>query len=298
MVYVNLYGRIGNNLFQIATAASLAHLHNTNYVANVTNAWCPEPDNCNLYDYLQQYKSSILRKVDLEQIEVSYFTEFKEKNARYALIPYQDKIVLNGYFQSEKYFVASVVRDLFAIDANTFNYIKAKYKHILFADNDVTAINVRRGDYLKNPQYYSICSMPYFNNAMDYIGRDKKYLVISDDIDWCRKHFIGDNFYFVEGEEPIVDLYLQSLCTNNIISNSSFSWWGAWLNGNSTKIVVAPKQWFGKYHQQLSTVDLIPENWIQVDNPLELKYKLRVLKIQLIDFLVGIKRSIRKKISR
>lgn len=298
MVYVYLYGRIGNNLFQIAAAASLAHQHNTSFVANVTEAWCPEPDNCNLMDYLQQFKTNILRNVNLEHINLHDFREFKEKDARYSPIPYQENINLNGYFQSEKYFIESIVRNLFAIDKDTLNYIKVKYHDVLFTGEAVTAIHVRRGDYLKNPQYYSICSMPYFNKAIEYIGRDKKYLVISDDIVWCKKHFIGENFNFVEGEDPIVDLYLQSLCTNNIISNSSFSWWGAWLNDNPTKIVVTPKQWFGKYHEHLSTADLIPEKWIKIENPLEFKYKLMVMKIQIIDFLVGIKRSIKKITSR
>jgi hypothetical protein len=103
--------------------------------------------------------------------------------------------------------------------------------------------------------------MDYYRNAIAEFSDDTRFLVFSDDIQWCKENFKGDNFHFIEGEKDYVDLYLMSLCNNNIIANSSFSWWGAWLNNTPNKKVIAPKQWFGKA-KQLNTKDLIPETWI------------------------------------
>ena len=245
MVYINLKGRLGNNLFQLAAASSLAHLHNTDFVAIITDYWCSEPDNCYLRDYLHQFKSNILRNVHFTATAPSDINEFNEADMSYSPISSQYEILLNGWFQSEKYFVDSVVRELFSIDQNNYEYIKEKYGSLLFTEGSITSIHVRRGDYLKLPHQYSICSMPYFNKAIDFIGRDKKYIIISDDINWCKLKFKGANFYFIENETPLIDLCLQSYCTNNIISNSTFGWWGAWLNKNPDKIVVAPTHWVG-----------------------------------------------------
>lgn len=121
--------------------------------------------------------------------------------------------------------------------------------------------------------------MSYYNKAIDFLGRDKKYLIISDDIDWCKRNFKGANFYFVDDEDPIIDLYIQTLCDNNIISNSTFSWWGAWLNPNKDKVVVCPDPWFGKSYSNYSTQDLIPEEWVQIEN--NLSFDLKCLAIYL-----------------
>ena len=88
-------------------------------------------------------------------------------------------------------------------------------------------------------------------------------LVFSDDIDWCKGVFRGDRFTFIEGEKDYIDLYIMSQCKNNIIANSTFSWWGAWLNKNKNKKIVAPKKWFGSLISH-NTKDLIPKEWIKV----------------------------------
>ena len=92
---------------------------------------------------------------------------------------------------------------------------------------------------------------------------DITYLIFSNDIEWCKKNFIGNQFIFIEGEKDYIDLWLMSLCKNNIIANSSFSWWGAWLNTNSDKKVITPKNWFGPAINH-STQDLIPEKWFMI----------------------------------
>jgi hypothetical protein len=128
--------------------------------------------------------------------------------------------------------------------------------------------------------------MPYFKRAINYFGKDKRYLLISDDIDWCKSKFKGSNFYFIDDEPPIIDLYLQTMCTHNIISNSTFSWWGAWLNPNPSKIVVAPIKWFGVQMNNFNTRDLIPQEWVRVANPRTLSLKLKISYRYFIDLFI------------
>jgi hypothetical protein len=93
----------------------------------------------------------------------------------------------------------------------------------------------------------------------------KKFYVFSDDIEWC-KNFFSDilDFEFISGNNEIRDLYLMSSCENNIIANSSFSWWGAWLNKNPNKKVIAPSVWFGPAKKNVITEDLYCKNWIKL----------------------------------
>jgi hypothetical protein len=85
--------------------------------------------------------------------------------------------------------------------------------------------------------------------------------VFSDDINWCKQNLSFPKMQFVEGQDNIEDLWFMSLCSNNIIANSSFSWWGAWLNNNPEKKVIAPKNWFGQY-ANINSSDIVPETWI------------------------------------
>jgi hypothetical protein len=182
----------------------------------------------------------------------------------------------------------------YSIDSQTLAYINKKYNDVFL--NEVTSVNVRRGDFTSLPEYHPVCSISYFRNAINYIGKRKIYLVISDDIEWCKKSFKGDNYYFIENENPTVDLYLQSLCANNIISNSSFSWWGAWLNTNSDKIVISPSEnWVGKKHPVQNTNDLLPETWIKLPNPLTCNVRMRGLFKSLIQILVSLKKMLKEK---
>ena len=96
-----------------------------------------------------------------------------------------------------------------------------------------------------------------------------KDLVFSDDIKWCKENFIGDKFLFIEEDRDYIELFLMSQCNHNIIANSSFSWWGAWLNKNENKIVVAPSKWFGEnseYIKQegINDKDILPKSWIKI----------------------------------
>jgi hypothetical protein len=127
---------------------------------------------------------------------------------------------------------------------------------------DYIGIHIRRGDYLRFPDHHPILPIEYYKTAIDYFKADNVF-VFSDDIDWCKSNIIGDNIIYIENEKDYIEMYLMSLCENNIISNSSFSWWGAWLNENKNKKVIGPKLWFGNAIQFISD-DIIPEGWIKI----------------------------------
>jgi len=262
MVYVLLDGRLGNNLFQIAAAASFANENNDDFQVVVRDYYTP--DSQWLIQYLKQFENNILRKIVIKHNLPENVIEYREEKPVYAPIPYAENILLIGFFQSDKYFNPEVVRSLFEIDEATAHYIELKYGH-LFRD-EITSIHVRRGDYLISCDQFSLCSYKYFQDAIAHIGSDKRYLITSDDIAWCRKKFKGKNFFFSEGEKAIVDIYLQSLCTNNVISNSSFSWWGAWLNINPNKKVICPTPWFALSFKDKNKNDLIPDGWTELKN--------------------------------
>jgi hypothetical protein len=111
------------------------------------------------------------------------------------------------------------------------------------------------------PQFHPACDMDYYQKAMDIIDAEK-YIIISDDIEWCKNNFLGDKFIFSPFTNEIEDLYLLMNCNNHIIANSSFSWWGAYLCEKDNK-VVSPKTWFGPQGPQ-DTEDIYIKDWIKL----------------------------------
>lgn len=226
-------GRFGNQLFQIASTISLAIDNGVKYIFS---PWKYE-NNFNLYDCFSE--------------QINYRQQYREPFFHYHPIPFSDELDLYGYFQSEKYFENN--KEVILGLLTPQDGLSKKW--------DTTSIHIRRGDYLNLTKEYEQLNMDYYQQAMDLI-KSKKYIIISDDIEWCKRQFIGDHFEFSHGDE-ITDLNIQISCANNIIANSSFSWWGAYLNKNPSKIVVAPQKWFGAALPH-DTKDLIPKDWIKL----------------------------------
>jgi hypothetical protein len=135
-----------------------------------------------------------------------------------------------------------------------------KYPSIINGDN-TCSVHIRRGDFLKI-DFYNKLNMDYYNKAIDLVGRDKHFIIFSNDIPWCKENFVGINATFIENEKDYIDMYLMSLCKNNITSNSTFSWWGSYLNPNPNKKIYTPRTWFIHSH---SNEDIIPLEWIKID---------------------------------
>lgn len=169
---------------------------------------------------------------------------------------------LNGWFQNEKYFkdYEEVIRN--EIRPRKRIKIPKKLRYILDNENTVS-VHIRRGDYKK---YHTILNREYYDKALELIDQEVEnafYLVFSDDLDWVQKHMnFSRSVYFVNSDKKLEDyeeLIIMSKCKNNIIANSTFSWWGAWLNDNKQKIVIGPRQW-----AQQNNVNIMPDTWIKI----------------------------------
>lgn len=283
MIYVRLSGRFGNYLFQIAAGASLAKKWSTDFKVIVA----PEAEAISttskesMWEYISSFKSNIFREIEFVKEAPKDIVLYSWRDFPYKAIPYEGKdLIIDGYFQSYKYLDEGLMRQLYALPLEIENKLRKKYEDIL--KQPFTCIHVRRGDYCNLPHRFSICSINYFQKAIRQMGKDMFYVVISDDILWCKKHFKGPHFIFADKKNSMLeDFYLQSLATNNIISNSSFSWWGAWLNSNPNKKVFYPTPWFGPHYSHYDISDLCPNSWIALSNQTPLRYQLKSVWIRL-----------------
>lgn len=253
MIYVIFNGRLGNNMFQLAAAKTLDP--DVQVIALTQNC----------IDNIKLFADSFFENLRVLSSIPNNVKIYKEVDYSYNPIPYNknENLILEGYFQSEKYINKKVAIQLFQMPEFVKSDIETLYGDIL-SNNDVIGIHVRRGDYLNLPHKHPFCGLKFFNKAISYFGKDKKYIISSDDISWCKKHFIGSNFLFVENSYPLLDLFVQTVCKHNIISNSSFSWWGAYLNPNPEQIIIAPKRWYGIDLTYLNTKDLYTSNMVQI----------------------------------
>ena len=157
-----------------------------------------------------------------------------------------------------------MILETFSIPVEIKEHIESKYSDILALNNTV-AVHVRRGDFLtpRLSQYHYSQKPEYYINAMATFDTTSTFVFFSDDIEWCKLNFSdkAENVKFIEGETDVIDLYFMSLLNDNIIGNSTFSFWGAWLNQNENKRVVAPRRWYGEKNAHLEDHEIIPPTW-------------------------------------
>jgi len=169
-----------------------------------------------------------------------------------------------GYWQSEKYFnhVADLVRQVFCFRKELMSERTLQLAETLRDGNHVS-VHIRRGDYIPLADYHGLCDENYYQIAMRYIREripGAIFVFFSDDMDWVKLHLNEKESVYVdwnEGKESWQDMYLMSQCSHHIVANSSFSWWGAWLNEHPNQMVVAPSQWF-KFSPNYN---IIPDRW-------------------------------------
>jgi hypothetical protein len=189
------------------------------------------------------------------------------------VLTFKDGVHLTGSFQSEKYFkdIEQVIRKDLRFKKDFFGRDGAVYKEQISKLNSV-GLHIRRGDYLTSP-LHNVCTMGYYIKSVEYMRgqlASPHFFVFSDDIQWCSEHLNISNCSFVNvkasRKNPISDLQLMSLCKHHIISNSTFSWWAAWLSGRHDKIVVAPHRWFNAERMNARALqDTIPPDWVRMD---------------------------------
>jgi hypothetical protein len=293
MIIVRLWGGLGNQMFQYAAARRLAHANRTELLLDA--AWF---GNAAAGDTARRYELSIfaiaerfaapsqvraLRGYDIQRwprlakrLLRAYGYRERESWARErhyhfdpAVLRLGDGVYLDGYWQSERYFqdAADLIRTEFAFRPSPAPDNAALLEVI--AGCEAVSLHVRRGDYVANARtahYHGVCGLDYYARCVDAIAglvASPHFFVFSDDPAWVRDNlklpFPATHVTHNGPERAYEDLRLMSACRHNIIANSSFSWWGAWLNDTPVKIVIAPKQWFRD--DSVDTADLIPERW-------------------------------------
>jgi hypothetical protein len=272
---LGINGRFGNQLFQYASLRGIANKHGYD--------WCIPEDSCRTANYgiHHPFKLKHLKNIS----EVSYSSRFEDHfhfdEKLFETCP--DNINLDGYLQSEKYFkhIESEIREDFEFIDDILNPCKEfidEFEKIIF-------LHVRRGDNVGREHLHPIPSMKYYEQALTYFEDDCYVFVATDDVEWCKEQEFFSSEKFLLNEDiqqyshecmegngeykksfiPYVDLCLMSLCNGAIISPSTLSWWGAWLQKNRTNPVIAPDPWFGpQLLKDNNTKDLLPDSWIKL----------------------------------
>jgi hypothetical protein len=232
-VYVKLCGGLGNQLFQIANGYAYSLRYNKNFF--VLKYWDGRPDRPN-------YWNSLLKNLQPYLKDLSEFKGilYKEPTWEYKEIPYiKGDVIFEGYFQCEKYFedYSENVRKL-------FNIYPEKYENSFSV-----GIHIRRGDYLKCPDFHYVLQKEYYDKAKEFIKskiNSCNYIYFSEDTEWVKetfKHDIDKDDKIISGLSDIEEFKLMINCKGFIIANSTFGWWASWFS--QSELIVAPKNWFG-----------------------------------------------------
>ena len=292
MIAVKLMGGLGNQLFQYAAAKALSLKHNTQlYIdtsfleADPKNAYTKRQYELDCFviqakklptemikkiEFLQgkSILNNIRKKIGIKDSITTYLEQGHQFNHQFNLLT--DNTHLSGFWQSELYFnsISDTIRKEITVKSEFINGIE-HYIELLKNCTSVS-LHVRRGDYvnLKHAnEFHGTCSIEYYKKALHMMNEKHENLqviIFSDDIKWCEENLQiqNKNKFYVLTNDAIKDLYLMQKCDHHIIANSSFSWWGAWLNAKPNKTVIAPAKWFNS--NEINSSDIIPDSWIKI----------------------------------
>lgn len=288
MIVIKLYGGLGNQLFQYGLGRSLSLYHNTELVMDTSWFGCSSMGKSTQRDFeLEQYNVVARLPSKLETFSFLLhrknlsFLGNKIRSLRYTkecylgidatLDCFSPNAYLDGYWQNLCYLhrYSSYIRNDIRLKTPILE------EDLFFADEIVksnsVSIHVRRGDYISNVdsmRVHGVCGLDYYKRAIDLLAsryENLTFFVFSDDLPWARENlsFIK-NVFFVGGasdKKCAHDIRLMSMCKHHIIANSTFSWWGAWLNDHVNKVVIAPSRW---YADGRNVDELFPPHWLRV----------------------------------
>ena len=287
MVISRLIGGLGNQMFQYAAGRALANINNCELkldVSDFKNYKIHNGYELSLFNIKAEIASdseiltlagaqSRLTRFFFKKFGLKKKTHFIEKNFAFdiELLKPRRFVYIDGYWQSYQYFesIESQLRSELT-PKTCLSGLNLEISKQIAKCNSVS-LHIRRGDYVNNLEAnktHGFIGLEYYNRAISFINEQVLYphfFVFSDDIAWAKENLgLIANVNFIahnQGRSSFEDMRLMSLCKYNIIANSSFSWWGAWLNAAPGKIVIAPKQWFANMQD---TRDLMPDNWLKM----------------------------------
>ncbi len=270
-VSVQLMGGLGNQLFQISAGYALSKRYGLPF--HLTG----EFGGCGQGNRPVKYASTLYRN-----LTVSYPSNngvwLKERAFAYSPLELTNlgrNYVLDGYFQSEQYFLGlqSELRGLFLTEADIAHAVASvadRLPALAELDDRACLLCVRRGDYLRHPRIHNPCGMDYYTKAMRACPADV-YYIASDDLAWCRQHFVGPQYSFLDIGDDLTLFYIGTLFSKYIIGNSTYHWWMSYLSRAERPVVVAPDKWLfadkpASEHQTIYREDMIViERAIEVD---------------------------------
>jgi len=269
-VTCNLKGGLGNQLFQIFTCVKYCLENNRELI--FLNCERSEGNTIRKTYWTTLFKNQF-RLVETDFFRSNQFLKYNELKFSYNKLPVINaNLIFDGYFQSSLYFRDIQSKILTIINSNNAikNEVDKKYNDIR-CNKPLVSLHVRRTDYLNLSDFHHNQSENYYKNSI-YIIKNKlrvnsiKLVVFSDDVNYCEKNVINwiddnDEVIYIKNNTDYMDLLLMSRINHNIIANSSFSWWGAYLNTNDDKIVIAPQNWFGLKGPD-EWQDIYCKNWI------------------------------------
>ena len=285
MIYVRIRGGLGNQLFQYSAARSLADRLNVNLGLDTREYNANSPFEMGLKHFniraefnpkgLMKHKKNGFSKYILDIALGNHKNVYKETNLGFNNLFHSlpNKTYLKGYWQSEKYFEnnkKNVFEDLRIIAPQSKKNIKISEN---ISKTNSVSLHIRRGDYVTNSSYnmkHGTCSLDYYKRSVDYLSKslNKNFTIFafSDDPEWVFKNLkLPMDIQFIDhnsSKKNYEDLRLMSQCNHNIIANSSFSWWGAWLNKSPKRTIISPKEWY--IDKNIKNIDIIPNNWIKI----------------------------------
>jgi hypothetical protein len=259
------YGHLGNQMFQFAALRGIADNRGFDWAI-------PSQE---LFGTNYPLRSSIYECFELKSLEgrtsSSNQNAISEKSFEFDEDLYNncpDDSDLEGYFQSQKYFknIESSIKEDFTFKQSIMDRAQDLIKN--FNQGKTVSVHIRRTDYVGNDYHHFNLPVGYYSNLIDELGECDLIIICSDDIEWCanQPELINKKNVFFSTENSYVDLALISLCKINIMANSSFSWWGSWLNTNPDRMVFTPKTWFGEAYKNFSLEDLLLTEWVVINN--------------------------------
>ncbi len=285
MIIIKLNGGLGNQLFQYSLGRKLSIKNNDIFKLDLSGLEKNKDRRYSLgnFNIIENFATD----KDIKKIKKNGFRNMIDRLKPYykrSIIKYKGydfdpnilklagNFYLDGYWQSEKYFkdIENILRKEITLKEPLSDKHLELTGHIKSSNS--VSVHIRRGDYVTNKKFssvYNLLNEKYYQEAVEFIAgkiNDPRFFIFSDDINWAKQNLnIPYPKIFVSGENGAKDyeeLILMSLCKHNIIANSSFSWWGAWLNQNPHKIVISPSRWFNNKDGNIK--DLIPENWVKL----------------------------------
>ena len=257
-------GRLANQMFQYASLKGIAKHRGFDYMVPVySDTFIDSLGNKLRTELFNPFNL----KVNIGSMQTEkYFQEPHFEFSQDLFDNCPDNVSLYGFFQTEKYF--NHIRDDILKDFTFRKEFEDGYDEVKDMFDNPVALHIRRGDFIINHANHHNLSLSYYEKALKEFDDDRQIVIFSDDTKWCGEQelFSGDRFLICETGHPYIDLCIMSKCSDFIIANSTFSWWGAWLCNNKDKVVLYSDRWFGPNNEHKSLKDLFPPTWKMVSS--------------------------------